>query len=172
VNVTGSVAAYATMKAMIQSVSYDVQRGYTTITVGPPGHLSIPDLVSLLKVGRVRRRSVPLKTFTEGALPANGQTELGKDTANKDSTSAHGGFRYFAVIQGNYSIVADGVGGVLSIRDTSVSGKGKGVTLDIAACVGSGQPRMLNVQEVPVCENVGGVDTKRKKLFVCSETYD
>jgi hypothetical protein len=171
VNVLGSHPKYATMKAMIQGVSYDIDRGITSITVGPAGHLSIPDLVSLLKVGRVRRRSVPLKTFTEGELPSSGVTELGKDTANKDSTSSHGGFRYFTVLNGSNAIIADGVAGSLSIRDNSAA-VAKGVSIDLASCVGSGVPRLLTVREVPVCERVGGVDTLRKKLFICSDTYD
>jgi hypothetical protein len=169
VNLTNTAAKYATMKALVQSVSQDIHAGRTTITVGPPSHLSIPDLISLMNVGRIRRRFTPLKRMTEGDLGSGGQVELSKHTANKDSTSSIGGHSFFAVASGAVVGILDAPGKTLSIIENG----NKGVAINTAACEGPvGTPRVLGVREVGVCEKVNGVDTPRKMLVVGSVSYD
>ncbi|MBI5770841.1 MAG: hypothetical protein HZA93_23895 [Verrucomicrobia bacterium] len=52
VQVTGGLAAWATMNAQVQQVVEEVDAGRTTITVGPPAHLRIDDFFELYKIAR------------------------------------------------------------------------------------------------------------------------
>ncbi len=51
-NLTGSLAEWATMNACVQNVSYDLLNGGTTLTFGPAGHLGAKDFVERLRVNR------------------------------------------------------------------------------------------------------------------------
>ena len=52
VNFSGLKTEYESMNAQIQLVSWDVTAGTTTIHFGPPAHLAIPELLSLLRANR------------------------------------------------------------------------------------------------------------------------
>lgn len=54
-NIFNGNPAWETMRANIQSVREDVDKGRTTISFGPPKHLGPDDLVELLRVNRKRR---------------------------------------------------------------------------------------------------------------------
>ena len=58
-NLTNGVAAWATMNALIQSCAYDLEQGTVSVEFGPPSHLSLSDMVSLLRSNRVRRIPPP-----------------------------------------------------------------------------------------------------------------
>jgi len=82
VNVIGGRPEWAAMRAMVQSVTEEIETGTTRIELGPPEHLGIQDLVELLKVGRRRSR------WTNPAVMAGEDLDeiaLGKATANTDS---------------------------------------------------------------------------------------
>jgi hypothetical protein len=51
-NLTGALAEWATMNACVQSISYDLTNGRTTLTFGPAGHLGAKDFVERLRVNR------------------------------------------------------------------------------------------------------------------------
>lgn len=55
VNLTGTLAAWATMKALVQQVEYDLDAGQTAVSLGPPSQLGPDDLVELYRVNRTRR---------------------------------------------------------------------------------------------------------------------
>ena len=42
---------------LVQRVAEDLDRGTTTVSVGPPGHLGVTDLITLLRINRTRRPS-------------------------------------------------------------------------------------------------------------------
>jgi hypothetical protein len=58
--VTGGLAAWASMTAVIQKVREDFDAGVTTLTVGPQSHLFPQDLVELLRASRLRSVLAPL----------------------------------------------------------------------------------------------------------------
>jgi hypothetical protein len=51
-NLTGGLSEWGTMNAVVQSVSYDLLSGRTTLTFGPAAHLGAKDLVERLRVNR------------------------------------------------------------------------------------------------------------------------
>lgn len=51
-NLTGSLTAWATMKALVQSVRYELTTGRSTVTVGPPAQLGPDDLVNIFRENR------------------------------------------------------------------------------------------------------------------------
>lgn len=53
-NLTGSLADWATMAALVQSAQVDLERGETRLSVGPPRQLGPDDLVELYRVNRNR----------------------------------------------------------------------------------------------------------------------
>ncbi len=159
-----------TADAAVQSVSYDLNNGVTTVTFGPPQHLGVQDLVELMKVGRLRRNWTNPLVQSDPSSDSS-DVEFGKTTPKQNTTSNHGLAAYEIVSAAAGTVTQDGRVGVLSVVAPSGT---QGVSMSIAACVGGGQPRLLTVREVNVCEQVGTppVDTIRKKLFVCSDTYD
>jgi len=53
-NLTGGLAAWATMNALVQQIDEDVDSGRTTLSFGPPEQLSIQDLMEFLRANRGR----------------------------------------------------------------------------------------------------------------------
>src|SRR6202453_4129924 len=51
-NLTGSLAEWATMNACVQEIEYDLDTGRTTLTFGPAAHLGAQDFVERLRVNR------------------------------------------------------------------------------------------------------------------------
>jgi hypothetical protein len=51
-NLTGSLAEWATMAACVQQISYDLTAGRTSLTFGPAAHLGAKDFVERLRVNR------------------------------------------------------------------------------------------------------------------------
>jgi hypothetical protein len=52
VNITGGLTAWATMAAQVQEVVEEIDEGRTSITLGPPSHIRLDDLVEVLKIAR------------------------------------------------------------------------------------------------------------------------
>ena len=52
INVTGGLTAWATMNAHVVETVEEIDAGRTTITVGPPNHIRIDDLVEVLRIAR------------------------------------------------------------------------------------------------------------------------
>jgi len=52
VNLTGGLAAWATMRAQVVEVHEDIDAGETEWTFGPPEHLSVQDLVEMIQSAR------------------------------------------------------------------------------------------------------------------------
>ena len=83
-NITEGRAEWSTMRGLIQSVAVDVDRGETTVTIGPPNQLGPADLMELLRVGR-RSRWTPAATPSTGEMGSAGRLSLGQPTANTNS---------------------------------------------------------------------------------------
>lgn len=65
-NVTGLQPAWAAMRAQVQAVEEDLERGRTRIVFGPAQHLGAADLVERLRVNRRRRATRRIGTRTSG----------------------------------------------------------------------------------------------------------
>ncbi len=86
-NLTGGRTAWATMNALIQSATYELETGRTILNFGPPGHLSPGDFIRLLSMNRYRFtwQNPALRTT---ALPTNGgQVDQG-NAGHKENSSA------------------------------------------------------------------------------------
>mgnify|MGYP000084185673 CR=1 FL=1 len=65
-NLTGDLAAWETMDALIQEAEIDIDAGTTRLTLGPPRHLGVGELVDLFRVNRTRPSPVSWETRTTG----------------------------------------------------------------------------------------------------------
>ena len=81
-NLSGGRVEWATMLAVVQQITENIDTGRTQISFGPPRHLGIPDLVNLLKVGRTRRRYSREATQIDGEIGNAAEVEFGDVTAN------------------------------------------------------------------------------------------
>lgn len=85
-NLLGSRSEWQSMRAAIQSVSYDIDYGRTLITFGPPEHLGPQDAITLLNANRTRI------TLYSGDSRSTGKTsgdelDTGGGTANSTAAS-------------------------------------------------------------------------------------
>lgn len=91
-NLTGGLAAWATMDAMIQTVEEDISEGRTTISFGPPEHLGPSDLVEMLRATRSARPSWRLSERTTAIKAADGgHVEGPRFTPKENASAAPGG---------------------------------------------------------------------------------
>ncbi len=88
---TGGLAAWSTMDAIIQQVSEDIDAGETRLTFGPPEHLSPQDLVELLRANRSARSSWRLNERSTAEKGAAGTSEGAQLTAKVNAGFAPGG---------------------------------------------------------------------------------
>lgn len=65
-NITGGLAAWATMAAVVSAVTERFDAGQTEITVGPQTHLGPQDLVELIRASRIRSK-VTIQTLADEA---------------------------------------------------------------------------------------------------------
>lgn len=161
-------SAWNSMRALVQQVSFDIDRGVTEIVCGPARHLSIDQILELLRVGRIRRRWTNPSTQTDGSISAR-NVELGKATANNNAVPATPEFERFVV---------KSTGRVIDLQAKSGSEKfainfGDGQTLtlektDTNWTIPAEANRALALREV--CVKVAGVS--KKMLVIGSVPYD
>lgn len=174
-NLSGSRPEYATMAALIQSVSYLIDTGQTEITAGPPKHLSLTDLLALLRANRVRRRWTNPDTQINGDLSANADVNLGRATpisnsipgevlkryqtvwdqtvaANKITTDSPNSTIGFGSpdAQGRYPLWLEGASpnGTVRIRLRDCNGKDLTVR-EVAVCVSGTEMHMMVLGSAP-----------------------
>jgi hypothetical protein len=75
VNVTGGLAAWASMGAAVTGVREDIDKGVTTVTLGPVSPLSPRDMIDLVRGSRLLSKFTPLDRF-DGGVPAEDATEI------------------------------------------------------------------------------------------------
>lgn len=86
-NLSGGLVEWATMRAAIQRVVYNLDAGRTSITFGPPEHLSPQDHIALLNANRLRITAFSADARSTGVASAE-EIETGGGTA--DSSGAGG----------------------------------------------------------------------------------
>lgn len=82
-NLTNANGAWAAMNATVQQIDEELMTGTTKITIGPPGHLSSQDFVTLIQFARRR----PLVTNSFPATRAPGTTMTPNCNAGLDADS-------------------------------------------------------------------------------------
>jgi len=84
-HLTGGRAGWATMVAIVQDVTEDVDKGETTITFGPPKHLGPEDLVTLLRGFRTRKSAIHYQARQTGeSADVAGSVSLGGTSAKNE----------------------------------------------------------------------------------------
>ena len=169
VNLSGAAeASWASMAALVQQVTCDIDRGITEITCGPARHLSIDQILELLRVGRIRRRWTNPSTLTDGEL--SGRTvELGKATANNNAVPALPEFHRFVLSKDTNLIDLS----VEASAEKLLLDFGDGKTLTVAKGDAAWElpplaSRALALREV--CVRVSGV--QKKMVVLGSAAYD
>jgi len=87
-NLTGGLAEWATMRAAVQQVAFDLDAGRTSITFGPPEHLSPQDHIALLNANRRRITHYSGDSRATGLASSGGDIATGGGGANSSGSSA------------------------------------------------------------------------------------
>ena len=67
-NLTGGRTGWATMRALVQGVSADIDTGATDITYGPPAQLGPQDMVAILRMNRFKNPALRGQIRATGKL--------------------------------------------------------------------------------------------------------
>lgn len=103
---SGGAAAWESMDAAIQELVHEVDTGSTTITFGPPEHLTIQDLVERLRANRQRNKTVHFLSRTSGKnTKARSTVPLGDAPSMKNSSSGAGKTTKLRIDAGDGSII-------------------------------------------------------------------
>ena len=89
----GNLTEWATMSAMVQSITENLDTGETTVEFGPPKHLSAGELVDLLRINRARNTFYWPTLQTSGVAGGQADVGLGNHLPEKNSASTPGWFR-------------------------------------------------------------------------------
>lgn len=143
VNVTGAQTEHQTMRAVVQSIAESIDDGQTTVTIGPPKHLGLDDIIEFLRSNRTRRRTTPASAMTDGQSFTVTPVDIGKETPRENSASDLGKVDKFTV--GQYVVVD---------RADNPSN------------------RAVKLREIKVCDDSSGTPKERKMLILASEIYD
>lgn len=169
-NLTNGKTAWATMNAVVQEVIWQIDSGTTQITAGPPKHLTLSDLLSLMKANRGRRRWTNPSTQSTGELSGPSNVEMSRAGANNDGTGGLGTPSKFVIRSGavrythdtitNRVTMTDGIRTILldiaagRVQITStLAGAG---SIDLALADTGGHE--IKIREIGVCDN--GVNKK------------
>jgi hypothetical protein len=107
-NIAGGLSEWSSMRALIQSVTFDFDRGYTTVNFGPPEHLGFYDLVELLKVTRNSRPTISIGIRETGDISSSDNTiSGGQNPPRSNSTQGPPQYSKFVVRNGEKAITLD-----------------------------------------------------------------
>jgi hypothetical protein len=143
VNLEGEREEFQTMNAVVQGIVEDLDSGLTHISVGPPKHLGLDDIIEFLRANRNRIRLTPASTRSSGKSFSASPVALGAETPVKNTNAGNGEWEKFTVATN-------------LIIDKADNPKAKEVRL----------------REYPFCDDSSGVPVKRKILVWASEIYD
>lgn len=107
-NLTGGLAAWATMAALIQKVDEDVDSGRTIISFGPAEQLSPQDLVERLRANRGRGVAINYIKRTTGESASGGATvALSGPTPLLNTAGASGQTKLLVITDGTKKFTLD-----------------------------------------------------------------
>ena len=162
INIAQGNAAWQTMLAPPQSISYDIDKGATAIKLGLPEHLGFTDYVDLLKSARFHVSSEKVQEradnkgestqqldgtnaapHTFSTPPAGGGKPAPQNYALVDASS--GGVAYFKVLNGNHKEVATGITWVPNNINTPIAATGSTLAYFQATINSSGAMSALTI---------------------------
>jgi hypothetical protein len=98
-NVSGGASDWAFMSALIQHVTEDIARGRTSVDLGAPDHLTVSDMLDLLRQNRLRKPASRHLVRTTGASSDSGLcVELGSKLPLSDSGAGPGTTRLLRIV--------------------------------------------------------------------------
>ena len=86
--ITGGATAWSTMLAPVQSVAENLDTGTTTITVGPPNHLTPSEVIDLLRANRTRGTPLSASVRLSGSSSDAGAIVLGSMRPQEETSSS------------------------------------------------------------------------------------
>jgi len=156
-NLTGGLAAWATMNAHIQQVQYDIAAGRVTLVTGPARRVDPATLLSLMR--RLRARALPINHLartTGNPLDRGGNIHGGDIIQDKRTTATPGRTTYLNVSP-DYDPDAPYI---------------KEIELDPAAIVKENEtapaPVQIKPREINTIEVINGVAVHAKRHFLVS----
>jgi hypothetical protein len=152
-NIAGGKTEWATMKALIQSVSMDLASGMTTLKFGPPGHLGAADLVELLRVNRNRIAYTAPEIRSTGVVSSAGHSVEGA-MLNGASESSSGGLSFEKM--------------TIAPLETSSVPHNTTITLDPQTISG----KQAEFRQCSVCAIVNGVQVNKKAWVLMTTPED
>ncbi|MDR1304789.1 MAG: hypothetical protein LBK76_06150 [Verrucomicrobiales bacterium] len=154
-NLTGGRAEWAGARAQLQSVSFALASGQTTLTLGPGPLLRVEDLVELVRAARQRALSSFASLRVGGGGGGGGVSTGGKtaNTANSDSE---------AFITRRVMVAKDDAGVTTKLTQDVGTGEltleentayGHKVTIKLADLGEDAEPIEVKLREVNICED-------------------
>jgi len=144
-NVAGLRGEWASMRAVVQAVDEDLERGRTSIRFGPAGHLGADDMVELLRANRRRRASGAHVMRLSGEPDSASPQEGGRHARLESTSSGPGRYRKLTFVDPEEPLRRVVIDAAALPRDLTVS---------------------LRVEDV--CEN----GLLKKRLVLASEAYE
>jgi len=153
-NLSGSRADYATMRALVNEIEEDIDKGVTTVRFGPPPYLGLDQAVELMRANRTRRQfTFSTTSRATGKLGGDNRIDMPKTVGKRDSQSATTGHRRLVV-------------------KTTVSEQTGSIDADAAATVHEGVARPIAPRVMAVCvPNGDGSFTTKKVMGMFSEVF-
>ena len=181
-------AAHASMKARVQSVDEDIDRGQTRVNFGPTPVLSLSAILELLRASRHRRRWTRTSVQSDGELSGNANAKLGEATANSNTIPGDAQHTFFACHDSGKRVELDGTIPSLSITKADnasqyiqaqliepgesfvkILGAGGQVNIRTADCFYQGVPRTIAIKAVKSCDPTDPPGSNWVRLVLCSD---
>jgi hypothetical protein len=183
-----AIAAHASMRARVQSVDEDIDRGQTRISFGPTPALSISAILELLRASRHRRRWTRTSVQSDGELAGNATAKLGEATANNNTIPGDAQHTLFACHDSGKRVELDGTIPGLNVTKADAPGQsiqaqlsdpgesfvkllgtGGQVNIRTADCLYLGVPRAVSIKAVKSCDPGDPPGSSWVRLVLCSD---
>jgi hypothetical protein len=174
-NISGGTGAYASMNALVQSVSIDIETGQTTVQLGPPAHLGIPDLIELLRFNRTRRVYTNAAVqesgnFANSDITLDGKPPQQNGSSNTGTVVAH---KFMDGENAPYVLIGDESGEELAQHGQIKIGSTQTPEAFILLRLADIQSKAIQFREVPeVVMGANGQCTTKKRIILCSAQYE
>jgi hypothetical protein len=143
VNLSGyKEQAWATMKAMVQKITKQLNTGTVSVTIGPPKHLGMNDILELCRMSRFRMREASVNSMLYGRSTRGNSTALGSKLTKHSSNVGKGKWDRIQI--------------------------GKFISIDVAD---NPKNKEIKLREEDVCVLVAGVYKPMKMMILGSDPY-
>jgi hypothetical protein len=174
-NMTDGRADWVSARAQLQRVSFDLDHGRTTLTLGPTKMLGATDLVELLRAARQRSISNYAGARITGAAPGN-KSKDGGQTANRSTSSSEAFIKKRVMVGGEgetpqHKITIDADVAVLKLEVLQTGSRMVSIALDdiaTADTVKAGGKIELKLRKIKVCDN----EEEKSAYALISEPFD